>query len=1182
MPAYKVSPRYLSPDKDDSGPRFSVAQAGVFRKEGKYWSIGRGEHTVRLRDARGLGYIAHLLHHPNAEFHALDLLGGIANQRDEGETGQWVPNLNWGEEELEKAGINITGPGDAGEMLDDQAKGAYRRRLYELREELEAAKEIGNIERAEMAEEEIDALTKELSRAVSLGGRNRRAASASERARQSVTKSIKSVLKRIAQRNAALGDLFSRCIKTGTFCCYRPDHDFPIEWQFAATNLDSPPAPAQQPMLTRDPLAAHVDQLQAPPVVLDVSPFSHAERTAFVGRQAERDRIRAIIDRAVSGLGSLVMLAGGPGVGKSRLAMEMADYASRVGFKCLVGHCYERDEPLPYLPVVEIIESSLAQAANLDDFRRRMGNNAPEFAQLAPSLRRVFPDIPEALELPAAQKRFYLFRSLSEALGRAARTHSYLYIFEDLHWADESTLALLVHLASRITRLPVVIIGTYRDGYLDRSPALIRTVEELIRVGIRPMKLVGLPKDAVAQMVNGLSRRQAPENLVSLIFDGSQGNPFFVEELYRHLHEEGKVFDRAGQFRSDITSDEIDVPENVRLIISRRLERLDDSAQLVLAAAAVIGRSFSFQLLNEINHIDVDDLFTIIEKAQQMGIIVPSAEGPERPFTFAHELVRQTLLADISIPRQQRLHASVADAIEQLHPETVGERAADIADHLVKAGSFADRRRLVHFLTLAGKRALAAAAFEEAAHSLRRSLSYLTGVDIRESADLLASLAIAERGLGRLDASSAALREALDLYITLDDRRMIARICTQLIGTFVWALRPQEAIETARRGLSYLGKGLDGDRVRLLAALGQAYGAAGSWEQANEVLNEALSLASHLCDPGLAARLHGACSTVDYQFLRLREAVANGEKARGAEARPWERTLELQYLYHALLTLGRLDEAAKIRDELEPLATKINQSYSIARCLVARAELEFGKTPDLSKLETALQHALKSDPQMPSPLWDVFSGIQLSILDFLRGNWTTALRRAQELRGLEADTFLRGAGVGTLFRQMAYSGDRSGALAIFHEERASLPRSGRPNSIGSWWMLALVIEGLFILGEHSQARELYPLTRELVSTEALVLWPIFRFTHTIAGMAAAASREWEAAEDYFQAAMQQAEFVPHHLEHAEIRRFQAMMLMDRALPADRALAKTLLNEAIENYQHVGMLRHSEITKALLR
>src|SRR5713226_5783490 len=186
------------------------AQKGIFRKEGEYWTVGLGGNEFRLKDTRGLGYIAHLLRNPAIEFHVLDLVGGIAGRHDEDESSKSAERLPRGDEDLEKAGIHITGLGDAGEMLDDQAKVAYRRRLSELREELEAAKELGNVERAERAEQEIDALTKELSRAVGLGGRNRRAASASERARQTITKTIKSVVERIAQSDARLGDIFSR------------------------------------------------------------------------------------------------------------------------------------------------------------------------------------------------------------------------------------------------------------------------------------------------------------------------------------------------------------------------------------------------------------------------------------------------------------------------------------------------------------------------------------------------------------------------------------------------------------------------------------------------------------------------------------------------------------------------------------------------------------------------------------------------------------------------------------------------------------------------------------------------------------------------------------------------------------------------------------------------------------
>ena len=765
------SARDISPNPGELKPGFRPAQKGVFRKEGVYWTVGYGGKAVRLKDTRGLGYIAYLLRHPDAEFHVLDLYGGIASSREEDATNQPALNLPRADEDLEKAGIHIAGLGDAGEMLDEQAKAAYRRRLSELREAMEEARELGAVERAERAENEIDALTRELSRAIGLGGRNRRAASASERARQSITKSIKSALETIAQSEAPLGDLLSRCIKTGNFCSYRPDPDFPIAWEFAETITDQ----AEQLTSSSDQVLARAERLQSLPVMLDVSPFSLAERTKFGGRQTERGAIRAVIDRALSGHGSVVMLGGGPGVGKSRLAIEMADYASRVGFKCLVGRCYERDEPFPYLPFVEIIESGLAQAASLEDFLLRVGDNAAELAQIAPSLRRVFPDIPQPLELPPAQKRRYLFQSVSETFARAARTRSYLLIVEDLHWADESSLALLVHLANRVAQLPVVIIATYRDGYSDNNPALVRTLEELIRLGIRPLKLDGLSKDAVAQMLNGLSQRQAPESLVSLIFNESQGNPFFVEELYRHLVEEGTIFDAAGQFRTDIKIDEIDVPENVRLVIRRRLERLDENEKRMLAAAAVIGRSFSFQLLSEISRIDVDELFAAIEKAQQMGIVVPSSEGPDRPFTFAHELVRQTLLTEISAPRRQQLHASVADAIERLHAGAAIERAGDIADHLRKAGSFGDDRRLVHYLTIAGKGALEAGAFEEARQSFRSALSDRNAVDPGERADLLANFALAERGLEHWGAAFTSLQEALEIYITLGDREMIAR-----------------------------------------------------------------------------------------------------------------------------------------------------------------------------------------------------------------------------------------------------------------------------------------------------------------------------------------------------------------------------------------------------------------------
>jgi tetratricopeptide (TPR) repeat protein len=1180
MPRETRSARPGLTDVGDAGRSVRAVQKGVFRKEGEHWTVGCGGKSFRLKDSKGLGYLGHLLRHPGAEFHVLDLAGGIAGQRDDDETGLSARGLPRGEEDLENAGTRIGSLGEAGEMLDDQAKSAYRRRLSDLREELEEAKCAGNVERAEQAEEEIDALTRELSRAVGLGGPNRRAISASERARQSISKTIKSVVDRIEQSDVALADILSRCIRTGTFCSYQPDPDFPIAWEFGESAIEPDPQPAS----SGDTASVRIDRPVISPAVLEVSPFSPAERTAFVGRESEGSAIRAVIDRMRAGHGSIVMLWDGPGVGKTRLAMEMAGYASRSGFRCSVGHCYERDEPYPYLPFAEIIESNLAQAASLEDYREQMGPYAAELAQIAPRLRRIFPDLPRPLELPAAQQRGFLFQSFSEAMARAARTRPNMYLVEDLQWADESTLALFVYLARRIAQLPAVIIGTYRSGYSDTNPALVRTLEELIRMGIRPQKLGGLSKDAVGQMLHGLSQREAPESLLSLIFEESQGYPFFVEEVYRHLVEEGKVFDTAGQFRKDIEIDEIDVPDNVRLIISRRLERLDKNEKRALAAAAVIGRSFSFRLLTEVSQIGVDELFTVFEKAQQMGIIVASSEGPENPFTFTHELVRQTLLAGISASRKQQLHARVADAIESLYPRFVNERAGEITDHLLKAGPFADGRRVFRYLTLAGKSALGAAAFEEARRNFRSALSHKSAVEARERAELLASLAMAERGLDQWDAAIAHLREVLDIYISLDDRAMIGRSFTELAAASIWAGRFQEATETARRGLTYLQAEVSADRARLFAILAQALAAAGVYEPAHEALREALNIASQLSDPKLEARLLTVRSIINIQFFRLRETVTDGllsEQLGGSDLPPWQLVLQLLTLHQVLLYLGRLEEAVRIADELEPLAKKIGQSLSVAFCLSTRAWIDFGKAPNLAKLEAGFQQVRKADREASFAHLEVFFEVQPSLVDFFRGNWTSALFRAQASRRREPGSSMEGLGVGTLFRQLTYAGDRDGALAILDEKRTLLPRSGQPNTAGSWLMLALVIEGLVMLGEHSQAGQLYPLVCELVGIGPVVLWPIFRLTHTIVGVAAAAARQWEAAEEHFQIAMQQAESFPNLLEQAEIRRFHAMMLIDRAARGDRETSQTLLREALETYTQIGMPRHIEMARALL-
>src|SRR5262245_12330295 len=210
-------------------PNSWSSDQALFRKEGEYWTLGYAGQLYRLKDTQGLAHLAQLLRAPGTECHALDLVRGSATgPRAAREAATPIPP----EVPDREADLQVGYLGDAGEWLDAQAKASYRRRFTELREELQTAKALGHIAQAEAAEREIEALVAELARATGLGGRDRRAASAAERARQSVTRTIKSAVDKITEHLPELGHILARCIKTGTYCCYTPDLQVTITWDF--------------------------------------------------------------------------------------------------------------------------------------------------------------------------------------------------------------------------------------------------------------------------------------------------------------------------------------------------------------------------------------------------------------------------------------------------------------------------------------------------------------------------------------------------------------------------------------------------------------------------------------------------------------------------------------------------------------------------------------------------------------------------------------------------------------------------------------------------------------------------------------------------------------------------------------------------------------------------------------
>lgn len=685
-----------------SRPKVS-AQTVVFAGTGEYWTIGFESAHFSLKDAKGLGYIQRLLRDPGHEFHALDLLTENGTAADASGTGEVVSSRP------DPSALTVRAPGDAGEMLDPRAKQEYRNRLRELHEQFEELRDRGDEEAAANVESEIEFLTREIARAVGLGGRDRRAGAAAERARLNVTRAIKATIEKIADRDARLADILTRSIRTGTFCSFVPDPQVSIVWRFSLGSDEPPPA----------------TEFQLRPTGIRWV----LENNRFVGRTSEDSVLRRNLELARQGRGRIVTIGGEAGVGKTRLSRELCERATREGFLAVAGSCSEHEDAVPFLPFVEILESALSQTASADGFRRALGSNAGEIARLMPQLRNMFPDIPPPLETTPEQSRRILFNSVADLIGRVTARVSLLLLIEDLHWADEGSLSLLEHLARSISALPAMILVNYRDAASDSSEALTASLYRLSRVAqVEHIKLKSLPEPEVGQMIEAMNDTPPPPGIIAAIYSVTEGNPLFVREVYQHLRERGRLSDTSGRYFTELKLDQIGIPERVKSLMGIRLSRLSSETRTVLASAAIIGASFSFDLLQAICELAPDRLLDHLEQAEHIGILTSALENREARFHFLHELIRQSVLGELSAPRRQQLHLAAADAIEKIFPNAVDHHAIDLAHHLWQAGTLAEPQRAIKYLAIGARMAKMQSAYQSAFLYLKNALELISSM----------------------------------------------------------------------------------------------------------------------------------------------------------------------------------------------------------------------------------------------------------------------------------------------------------------------------------------------------------------------------------------------------------------------------------------------------------------------
>jgi DNA-binding SARP family transcriptional activator/RecA/RadA recombinase len=466
--------------------------------------------------------------------------------------------------------------------------------------------------------------------------------------------------------------------------------------------------------------AGHPPQVEAtePPVdaLATAPPTGDGE---LVGREAQLAALDKALSGAPAGRGRLLLVAGEPGIGKTRLAEEAARRAASQGLQVAWGRCFEGEGAPAFWPWVQIARELLA-GVEPEELHRLLGPSSAELSQLLPELKELVPGLeaPPVVDLAAA--RFRLYQAVTRVLGRLAEVRPLLVVIDDLHWADVASLQLLTFLAAELRDARLVVIGTYRDVEAVAGQPLADTLGALARAPVvERIPLGGLEKAEVGRLIATTTGTRPAERLVQAVHDRTEGNPFFVTELLRLLESQGRLEadDATAAARQAI-------PVGVRDVLQQRLARLPEQTNAVLLAAAVIGRSFDLNLVEAVTQLDDERALDAVEAGVVAGLVVED-ETPVGRYRFAHALVRETLYEQLSRARRARLHARVAEALVGRHGPDHPEHALELAHHQWAAVPVTGADAALPNVLAAADHAMARLAYEQAEQQLRRALELL-------------------------------------------------------------------------------------------------------------------------------------------------------------------------------------------------------------------------------------------------------------------------------------------------------------------------------------------------------------------------------------------------------------------------------------------------------------------------
>ncbi len=704
----------------------------------------------------------------------------------------------------------------------------------------------------------------------------------------------------------------------------------------APRRLGGPDAAAE---IRWDPLPEPVVPL---PARLEV-----ARPEAFVGRAPELTRLEPLLAHAGR---QVILLGGEPGIGKSRLARELAVAAHARGATVLQGRCDE-DLRMPYQPFVEALSHLVEHAADAV-LERHVDEHGGELGRLVGALSRRLPDAPAPGQADGDTERYLLFSAAVGLLNAEQAQRPVVLFLDDIQWADTPTLLLLRHLVASDLRLRLTIIATFRTTEFDDEHPLVKLLADLHREpDVTRVDLAGLEAEAVAE----LAREATGQKLDGATMDAARvlqrrtsGNAFFVTEMLRHQGD--------GLFGAEM-------PGSVRDVLERRLQRLGDSVRDPLAAASVIGQEFDLELVGRMLDTDTDAVIAAVDAAAEAALVIAPRHPGDR-YAFAHGLIVTTLYEALGPARRGQLHRRAATALEELCGDGSGavatSRVSELARHWLNSEP-ADLERALRYTQLAGEHAVAQLAPDDGVRWYRQGLELfeqLGGADDTTRFDLLVGLGDAQRQAGDPEFRTTLLDAASLARRMQDGPRLVRAVLANNRG-FVSAsgVVDDARLHALEDALAAVGPDDSAQRAVLLATLAAEL-AFSPTDRARrvELSDEALALARRLDDPAALSRVLSLRFVTLWMPETLDERLANSEENVAAARRTGDPVAEFHAVHWqaaAFVEAGRLNDAHRDVEHEAALAERLGQPTMRWLATYDRANLEI----ITGRLAEAEQHA---------------------------------------------------------------------------------------------------------------------------------------------------------------------------------------------------------------------------------